>query len=119
MPTQRILLYGGSVFFLSVEAILRQDPSLELVHVNASIANLRDQLAELEPTVIVFDRTATAAELLLPLLLKQPALVLIGLDPDSDEALVLAGQSSTILSAKDLSRLVNSHLSTFVKGVRP
>ena len=116
MPTHRVLLYGSSVFLLSIEATLQQNPTLELAHVDAATTNLHDQLAVVKPTVIVFDRTMTTPESLLPLLLDQPALVLIGVDADSDEAMVFSNQSSSVSSAKDLSQLVSSHLSTFVKG---
>ncbi len=110
MLAPRVLLYGSSLFLLSIEANLQENPRLELVRVKATTADLLAQLRNPDPAVIVFDRGATPAEALLPLLIKQPALVLIGLDPASTQAVVLSGRSSAVTSARDLSLLVHAHL---------
>ncbi len=110
MPSQSIVLYGSSICILSIETILRQNPALEIVRVEASGSGFYERLLALKPVVIVFDRLATAPEALLPLLLAQPALLLVGMDAGSSQVLTLAGEFFTVGNGQDLTQLMLSQL---------
>jgi|GEM_PF-1310517 len=110
MSSRPIVLYNNSIFMLSIEALLRQNPALEIARRDAAAADSPAQLLALQPALIIFDRLATAPEALLPLLLAQPALVLLGVDADSSQVLVLSGERSTVKDWQDLAHLILTHL---------
>ncbi len=110
-----IVLYNKSVFMLGIETILRQNPALEIVWKDVSDAPA--QLLALKPALIIFDRLATAPDVLLPLLLEQPSLVLLGVDADSSQVMVLTGERSNVQDGQDLAHLIETCLSQTIPAV--
>lgn len=60
--------------------------------------------------MILFDLANPPKELNLALLRKQPGLLLIGVEPCSDEVLVLTGQRNRVVSACELAKLLSAQV---------
>jgi hypothetical protein len=66
---------------------------------------------ELTPEIILFYFSHPFNDLLVKLLREQPDLLLIGVDPSSDDVLVLKGQRSRVMSGGELSKRITSKTS--------
>jgi len=102
---RRVILYGKSVIMGSVGASLRDAPGLETVVLDTPLATTQG-LAELSPDVIIFDLEAAHPDAALSLLRERPGLLLIGVDPASDELLVLSSQQKRAVAVADLLRVI-------------
>ena len=91
---------AGIAISLTVEA------SLEVVCVDPNSPTARPRLTEINPAVSVFDLSDPVLDLDITLLRKQPGLLLIGVDPSSDEVLLLSSRSTQALSVADLLGIV-------------
>ena len=91
-----------------IAASLKAEASLEILCVDPQNPTARQSLNELDPHAIIFDRSDPNTALDLALLREQPGLLLVGVDPSSDDALVLSGQLTRVLSGKELARLVSA-----------
>ena len=89
-----------------IAASLNVDASLDVVCIDAQIPDFRQSLNGLEPATIIFDLTDPPSELDLVLLRDRPDLLLIGVDPSSDEVLVLSGQLHKVVSGRELAEIV-------------
>ena len=81
---------------------LKEDQSLEVVCVDPHSPTARQSLCELNPAVIAFDLSDPSTSVDLTLLREKPGVLLIGVDPESDEILVLSGRLKQALSVPDL-----------------
>ncbi|HSN93860.1 MAG TPA: hypothetical protein VLR89_02220 [Anaerolineaceae bacterium] len=105
----RVVVYGNTLTMAGIAASLKAEESLEVICVDPHEPTARQSLIELDPKTILFDRTEPHPELDLVLLREQPGLLLVGVDPSSDDALVLSGQFTRVLSGKDLAKLVTEN----------
>ncbi len=105
----RVVVYGNTLSMAGIAASLKAESTLKVICVDPHEPTTRQTLLELDPKTIIFDRTQPHPELELALLREQPGLLLIGVDPSSDDALVLSGQFTRILSGKDLAKLVTEN----------
>ncbi len=115
---QRVILYGDSVLLAGVQASLSVSPDLELIALEELPADWVAILHELHPSAIIFD--LGSARLDFPLtILRQPNLLLIGIDADSAGTLVLSSRPAQALRANDLVNLIcpKDSLRNDVKGV--
>jgi len=110
-----VVLYGNSLLIAGVEVSLRDQPGLDVVRIDATLPNVVQRLGALHPDVIIFDLTTPPSTLQLPssnfhpppsLLHEHPGIALIGLDLNSNKALVLSGQEHTVLAANDLAQVI-------------
>lgn len=104
----RVLVYGNTLNMAGIAASLKAEANLEIICVDPQNPTARQSLNELYPQAIIFDRSDPHSALDLALLREQPGLLLVGVDPSSDDALVLSGQLTRVLSGKELARLVSS-----------
>lgn len=105
MSTRMVLLYGQSLLLSGVAASLRECPGLEVTHVMTWPEASRT-LAEQVPDVLIFDMTYAYESHILPLLIKNPGIVLIGLDPEHNRAVLLGGQEARALTLERLREIV-------------
>jgi hypothetical protein len=105
MEKQRVILYGKSVILGSVGAGLRDVAGLEIVALDTPLPT-KQRLAELSPDVIIFDLAAAHPEAALLLLRERPGLLLVGVDPASDELLILSSQQERAVAMADLLRVI-------------
>ena len=89
---RKVVLYGSSLALLGIEASLKASSGLEVLRLDGRTTNALEYLEPLCADVIAFDLTAGQPEFAVPLLQKNPHLMLIGLDMASDKVLVLSSE---------------------------
>ncbi len=104
----RVVVYGKTLSMAGIAASLVAETNLEVICVDPQEPAGRQSLNELDPRTILFDRTEPHPELDLALLREQPGLLLIGVDPSSNDALILSGQLTRVLSSRDIARIVSN-----------
>ncbi len=105
MMTRAVLLYGQSLLLSGVAASLRECLGLQVAHA-ATWAQASRLLAQQVPDVLIFDMTNAYESHILPLLLKNPHLLLIGLDTESNQGVVLSGQGNHSFTMKQIREIV-------------
>ena len=111
MQKKRVLLFGKSVILGTIGASLKHYPDLEIIPISQGLPDA-PALRDLAPNVILYDIRANQPEL--ALLLSQPdlGLLLIGIDPDSNQVLVWSGRQIRELSTNDLVAVIDESLSS-------
>ena len=103
---RRVILYGKSVILGSVGASLRDVPGLELIPLASPLPEAKD-LSALEPDAIIFDLEAAHPDAALSLLRQRPGLLLIGVDPGSDEMVIVTSRQRRAVAVADLLRVIH------------
>jgi len=103
-----LVLYGNSVFLAGIKTELERDRDLglELLSVEAGYADVTHLLRERKPCAVLFDLGMDQPSFVIPMLREQPSLLLIGVDPSSDELLVLSNWPAQALNLADLIELI-------------
>jgi hypothetical protein len=98
---RRAIVYGDSLILEGVRASLVKCPGLEVLVLHQLPEKLPDELRAYGPAALIFDMGAIQPELLLSLF-QQPGLLLIGIDPETHQALVWSGRQAAAVDAADL-----------------
>jgi hypothetical protein len=106
---RKVLIYGRSLYLAGISACLEPDEGLEGKFIDAHDSQAKQSLDEFNPETILFDLTDPPNDLDMDLLQQRPGLLLIGVDPSSDEVFVLKGQRSRAVTAGELSQLISNH----------
>ncbi|MGE5141192.1 MAG: hypothetical protein ACM3JD_17115 [Rudaea sp.] len=104
---RRVAVYGNSLNMAGIVASLKADPTLEVLCVNLDSSGARQSLDEDGVAAIVFDLIDPSLRLDVSLLRDRPGLLLIGVDPSSDEMLVLSSQPAQARSMADLVSVIH------------
>ena len=88
---RRAIVYGDSLILSGVRASLKNCPGLEVIGLEHPPAKLLEELDAYRPATLIFDMEAIQPELLRSLF-QQPGLLLIGIDPETHQALVWSGR---------------------------
>ena len=107
METARLLLYGNSIFLAGIKADLMGNRPFELITLEAGRPDAFDLICSLNPGAILFDLAAAQPNFVVSLLRRRPGLLLIGVDPSSDELLVLSSQLEQAHSMADLVKVIH------------
>jgi hypothetical protein len=105
MTSRSVLFYGRSLLLSLVAEDLAQSLDLHVVQA-ATWAKARRALAEHTPDVLVFDLHDSCESHILPLLLKNPNLLLIGLDTERNQAVLLSGQEANSLTLNQFEQII-------------
>ncbi len=97
-----IAVYGGDLVMSSFCASLQKRPEFELQDLKGWSSDGIDTFAAVLPDAILFDLAAGQPDFAIPLLQKNPTILLIGVDLASHKMLVLSGEQSCLLTADDL-----------------
>lgn len=97
MSSRTVLLYGRSLLLGVVAAALGKCPDLQVSQA-ASWTEAGKLLAKSMPDVLIFDLSAASQSHLLPLLLKNPHVLMIGLDAEHNQGVVVTGQEAHSLT---------------------
>jgi hypothetical protein len=103
---KQVVVFGSSLNMAGIAASLKKDASLDIVCVDSHAPNARERLRDLLPAAIAFDLSDSSMNLDISLLQKKPGLLLIGVDPSSNEMLVLSSYLAQALSVKDLVEVI-------------
>ncbi len=104
-PNTRVIVCGSSLYMASLAAGLHANPRLDVTRVAASLFD-PDCLRDLDADVIAFDLAELPVDLPVALLRERPNLLLLGMDPTSDELFVLSGHHAQALSVADLVAII-------------
>jgi hypothetical protein len=104
-----VLVYGRCLNLAGVAACLKLDAGLDVHLADPHQCNAREVLDAFDPETIIYDLTDPPTDLDLALLGDRPGTRLIGVDPSSDEVLVLTGKRSRAVTMGELAALVAGH----------
>lgn len=105
MNGRTVLLYGQSLLLSGVAASLASCPRIQ-VRQAATWADANRLLADNLPDVLIFDLTDACESHILPLLLKNPHTLMVGLDTERDQALLVTGQPARSLTLAQVLTIV-------------
>jgi hypothetical protein len=98
---RRVILYGDSLILQGVHASLETCPDLEIITLDPACVSLKQEIRTHNPLALVFDTAAVQPDFPSSLL-QQPNLLLIGIDPETHQALVWTGKQAAAVEAADL-----------------
>jgi len=102
-----VLVYGRCLNLAGVAACLKLDAGLDVRLVDPHQHSAREVLDAYDPETIIYDLTDPPDDLDLALLGDRQGTQLIGVDPSSDDVLVLTGKRSRAVTAGELAQLVS------------
>jgi len=106
MPRQ-VLVYGSSLLLSLVAESLAQDSGLRVTRAE-TWENASRSLSERMPDVLIFDLVNSSEGHVLPLLLKNRNLLLIGLDSEQNQAMLLSSRKAHSLTLRQLEEIVRT-----------
>ena len=106
MEKRRVVLYGRSVILGTLRASFQRYPDLEVLSLSPPLPSAQE-LGALAPDVILFDMEIGRPEAAFSLLGTCPSILLIGVDPSTNQALLWSGRQLRELSTQDLVLLIN------------
>lgn len=112
----RVVVYGTSLNMAGIAASLKADSSLDVMHLDPRLPSARQRLNEFDPAVIAFDLNDPDPGLDIMLLRERPGLLLVGVDPGSNELLVLSGHPVQALHVADLVEVIHRKVSNLETG---
>lgn len=101
-----LVLYGNSVFLAGIRTELERAASLELITIEAGCPDVMNLIRTRQPRAVLFDLSMPQPDFAISLLRERPGLLLIGVDPSSDEMLVLSSHPAQALTMHDLMQLI-------------
>jgi hypothetical protein len=105
MNGRTVLLFGRSLLLAGVAASLEQCPDLHVVHALAWQDLIRLP-QEIVPDAVIFELGDVQERHILPILLRNPALIMLGLDPECNQAVLLTGQEARSLSVAHIKEMI-------------
>ncbi len=102
---QRVILYGDSLILAGMRASLEARPGTEVLILDQSLDRRCEALCSPGRATLIFDLGAVDPDSPLGLL-QQPGLRLVGIDPETHQALVWSARRSSALNAADLVRVL-------------
>jgi hypothetical protein len=111
MERRRVVLCGKSVILGTLRASFRSYADFEVETIAPPFPPLQE-LSSLAPDVILFDMDTAPPPAAFALLGLRPDLLLIGIDPSTNQALVWSGRNLCELSMQDLVRVMREEYPT-------
>jgi hypothetical protein len=102
---KKVVLYGKSLVISTIGASLHDCRHLQVLVVDPALPDANQQLEALEPDAVIFSLGAAQPESLLSFL-QLPDVLLIGVDPETQQALVWTARQSAAVAAMDLVSLI-------------
>jgi hypothetical protein len=106
-PMKRVVLYGKSLMISTIGASLDACPDLQLLPVDPTRPDVQEHLGALQPDAVIFNLGTEQPDALLSLL-QQPDVLLIGVDPETHQALVWTARQAAAVAADDLVSVIMS-----------
>src|SRR3990170_3566780 len=93
-----VVLYGNSVFLAGIQAELERVTTLELLTIETRRPDALELICKHQPRAVLFDLGTGQLDCVVSLLRGQPGVLMIGVDPSSDEMLVMSSHPAQALS---------------------
>jgi hypothetical protein len=103
--TRQVILYGDSLVLQGVRAALADCPDVELRWLDPALEGPLETIQACCPAVFIFDMAAVRPDFLLALL-QQPGLRLVGIEPETHQAVVWSGRHEAAVVAADLFNII-------------
>lgn len=116
LAQKSVLVYGRSLNLAGIAACLKLDANLVVHFIDPQQLSTREVLENFEPETIIYDLTDPPADLDISLLGERPGLLLVGVEPCSNEVLVLTGKRNRVVTATELAHLVSNHKTKNFEG---
>ena len=110
-----IVLFGDSLLMDTVEASLGENPELGVMRMHTNMPDIGERLKSMQPHLIIFDWDAPHCQFVLPFLREQSGIPLLGLDVTCSKAIMLCSQDYTVLTADQLTELIQAQ--TAINGL--
>lgn len=107
MARRTVFLFGHSMLLSLVANSLAQSPSLQIIH-PANWGELDSLVIDCSPDVLIHDLESSNQSNFLPLLIKNPRLRLIGLDAESNRAVLVAGHETRSLTLERILEIIEA-----------
>jgi len=108
MENRTILLFGQSMLLSLLANSLEQSPNLRVIH-ETSWSEAAARVVDCKPDVLIYDLDSSPSEsAILPVLYENPHLLLIGLDVETNRAVLIAGQETSSLTLERVKEIVES-----------
>lgn len=104
-PRQRVILCGDTMFLEGIRVSLEAFQGVEVVLLDPSTDEQFENTGRVRPAAVIFDLSAIQPNSLFSLL-QQTDLLLIGIDPETHQALVWSGRQAGAVMAGDLIRII-------------
>ncbi len=105
MSERTVLFYGKSLLLSLVGAGMEESENLHLVRAT-TWAQVEALTAVTAPDVLIYDLAVASESHILPLLFRSSNLLLIGLDPETNRAILLAGKETQALTLERVQEIV-------------
>lgn len=105
--SSHLVLYGNSMFLAGIRAELERLTPLRIITMATGCPDAAARIASLNPHIVLFDLSADQPGFAVSLLRRRPGLLLIGVDPSTDNLMVLSCQPAEALSMPDLVEIIN------------
>jgi hypothetical protein len=102
-----VVLCGRSVILGTLRASFERYPDLEVVSSASPLASV-EELSALAPDVILFDIEGASPNAAFALLGTRPGLLLIGVNPSTNQTLLWSGRHLRELSTQDLVQVIET-----------
>lgn len=103
----QVIVYGKSLNMAGIAASLKAEAGLDVICIGSHTSNFWQSIDGINPVAIAFDLSDPAPGLDFRMLRGQPDLLLIGVDPCSDEMLVFSSHSTQAFSSADIVKLIH------------
>ena len=113
-PGVRVILYGNSVFLAGIKAELESRGQFDVTTIAACGSAGDALICAHGADVVIFDLVAAQPNFAVTLLRDSPGPLLIGVDPSSDQLLVLSGHQARAETTTDLVQLLAGRSSDLV-----
>ncbi len=107
VANSRLVVYGNSVFLAGIKAQLENTAALELITMQDAPTDVADGVLACQPQAVLFDMAMGYPDFAVALLHDLPGLLLIGVDPSSNELLILSGRPQQAMSVSDLVAVID------------
>lgn len=109
--TRRVLVCGSSVALAGIETSLSLDPDCQVL--SHALPIEREELRKLDPHVVLFDLDAVSADFVYTMSRELPGLLLIGIDLETNRAVLWSERQEEGMSSQDLEDVIRRSGSLF------
>ncbi len=101
-----LVLYGNSVILAAIGTELHSHCRFDVIALEPGCPDALPRICALNPRAVLFDLATLPPDSMISLLREQPGLLLAGVDPSSDQVLVLSCRQERAMAPADLLEVI-------------